>query len=50
MSRKATISVIQMKTGSRIIVMPGARMLMIVTAKLSAAISDDRPSASRPIT
>ena len=43
MSRNATTSVIQTKTGSRIIVMPGARMLMMVTAKFSAAISDETP-------
>ena len=35
--RNEVKSVIQVKTGRRIIVMPGARMLMIVTMKLSAA-------------
>ena len=37
MMRKDVTSVIQVKTGRRIIVIPGARRLMIVTMKLSAA-------------
>ncbi len=44
------MSVIQMNTGRRIIVRPGARMLMIVTAKFNAAISDEVPRISRPTT
>ena len=41
MMRKDVTSVIQVKTGRRIIVMPGARRLMIVTMKLSEAAMDD---------
>ena len=42
--RKLTISVIQVKTGNLIIVMPGARMLMMVVMKLKEASSDATPS------
>src|SRR5439155_1532589 len=41
--RNCTTSVIHTKTGMRIIVMPGARMLRIVTMKLIAAITDETP-------
>ena len=45
-----TTNVIQMNTGRRIIVMPGARMLMTVTAKLSAAANDEIPRIISPMT
>ncbi len=41
--RNCTTRLIQMKTGMRMSVMPGARMLRIVTMKLIAAIIDDTP-------
>jgi hypothetical protein len=50
MSRKEVIRVIQANTGRRIIVRPGARMLMIVTAKFSPPMSDEVPRISRPTT
>ena len=48
MSRKLVISAIQVNTGTRIIVMPGARRLMIVVMKFSEATMDDTPSTCRP--
>jgi hypothetical protein len=48
--RKAVIKVIQVKTGRRIIVMPGARRLMIVTMKFSEPTTDETPSTCRPRT
>ena len=50
MIRKEVISVIQVKTGSRIMVMPGARRLMIVTMKFSAAAIEATPSIWSPST
>ena len=46
--RMEVISVDQVKIGMRIMVMPGARMLMIVTMKLNAAAIDATPSTWRP--
>ena len=46
--RTEVISVIQMNIGIRISVMPGARMLMIVTKKLNAAAIDATPRICRP--
>ena len=48
-TRKDVTSVIQTKTGNRIMVMPGARMLMIVTMKFSEAAIDATPSSWRPM-
>ncbi len=39
-----------MNIGMRISVMPGARMLMIVTMKLNAAASEAMPRIWRPMT
>ena len=47
--RKDVMSVIHTKTGNRIIVMPGARMLMIVTMKFSEAAIDATPRSCRPM-
>ena len=41
--------VIQVKIGSRIQVMPGARMLMTVTIRLTAETSEAIPAISRPV-
>ena len=49
-SRNAVNSVIHVKTGSRIIVIPGARILMIVTIKLSEAAMEATPRSCRPMT
>ena len=47
--RNCTTSVIHTKSGMRISVMPGARMLRIVTMKFTpATIFDDTPSTCRP--
>jgi len=43
-NRKAVISQVQTNMGSFIIVIPGARMLKIVTMMLIAAMMDDNPS------
>ena len=48
--RKDVKRVIHVKTGRRIIVMPGARRLMIVTMKLSAAAIEATPRSCRPMT
>ena len=48
--RNDVTSVIQVKTGRRIIVMPGARRLMMVTMKLSAAAIEATPRSCRPMT
>ena len=45
--RNCTTRVIHTNTGIRIMVMPGARMLRIVTMKLMAAITDDTPRICR---
>ncbi len=50
MSRKLVTSVIQVNTGRRIMVRPGARRLMIVTMKLSEATMEETPSTCRPST
>ena len=47
--RKAVIRVIQVKTGRRIMVMPGARILIIVTMKFSEAAIEATPSNWSPI-
>ena len=47
-SRTIVISDIQQKIGRRMKPMPGARMLMMVTKKFSAAASDATPSTCRP--
>ena len=41
--------VIQTNTGMRIIDMPGARMLMIVTTKFSAPATEEEPNTRRLI-
>ena len=46
--RNAMTSIIQTNTGSRIIVMPGARMLRIVTRKFTAVATDPMPSMINP--
>ena len=46
--RKEVTSDIQMNTGMRINVIPGARMLMIVVMKLTAPASDAIPRVWRP--
>ena len=45
--RNWTTSVIHTNTGMRIKVIPGARMLRMVTMKLTAAITDETPRISR---
>ena len=47
-SRSCTTSLIQTNTGMRNSVMPGARMLMIVTMKLTAPAVDAMPVMIRP--
>ena len=47
-SRMEVIRVIQMNTGIRIRLMPGARRLMIVTMKLKPAANDEIPSTCNP--
>ena len=47
-SRIEVIRVIQMNTGMRIRLMPGARMLMMVTVKFRAAATEDVPNTNRP--
>ena len=42
-SRNEVVSVIHTNIGMRMKVMPGARMLMMVTMKLMADASDDTP-------
>ena len=44
------MKLIQTNIGIRIIVMPGARMLMMVTKKLTAAASEATPRICRPMT
>jgi hypothetical protein len=46
--RNWVTKLIQMNTGMRMRVMPGARMLMIVTRKLKPASIDERPRICRP--
>ena len=46
--KNATTSIIHTNTGSRIIVMPGARMLRIVTRKLTAVATEPMPSMISP--
>ena len=43
MIKKLTMSVIHVKTGNLIIVIPGARILMMVVIKLKEASRDARP-------
>ena len=47
-TRNWVTSVIQLNTGRRIIFIPGARMLRIVTMKLKPAASDAMPRIWRP--
>ena len=49
MIRNAVTSIIQVKTGTRIMVMPGARMLTIVTIRFIAVTSVPMPPTNRPI-
>jgi len=42
-TRNCTTRVIHTNTGSRIMVMPGARMLRMVTMKLKPAARDETP-------
>jgi len=49
MMRKAVKSVIQVNTGRRIMVRPGARMLMIVTMKFSDPMTEETPRIWRPM-
>ena len=49
-SRNEVTKVIQTNKGIRISVMPGARMLMMVTKKLKAAAREEIPSSSSPTT
>ena len=49
-SRNCTTNDIQVNTGMRMSVMPGARMLMIVVMKLNAAASELMPRIWSPIT
>jgi len=44
-----TINVIQVKTGSRIIFMPGARMLIMVAMKFIDALKEAMPRICRPM-
>ena len=46
--RNATTSIIQTNTGMRMSVMPGARMLSVVTMKLIAVATDPMPSMMMP--
>ena len=48
MIRIETISVVQVKIGMRIIFMPGARKLKIVTMKLNEAAMEATPRICRP--
>jgi len=48
MIRKEVTSVIQMKTGMRSSVIPGALMLKIVTMKLNPAAMEAIPRINRP--
>ena len=50
MIRTEMINVVQEKIGMRIIVMPGARRLMMVTMKLKAPAIEATPSTWRPST
>ena len=47
-TRNCTTKLIQTNSGMRMSVMPGARMLMMVTMKLKPAISEEMPSICRP--
>ncbi len=46
--RKLVISAIQVNTGRRIIVRPGARRLTMVAMKFSEATMEDTPSTCSP--
>ena len=46
--RNATTSIIHVNTGIRMSVIPGARMLRIVTMKLIADVVDPMPSSTMP--
>ena len=48
MMRNCVTKVIHVNVGSRIIFMPGARRLRIVTMKLKPAASDEMPRICRP--
>jgi hypothetical protein len=47
-SRNWVTSVIQVKIGIRMSVMPGARMLSTVTMRLTAPVNDAIPATMRP--
>jgi hypothetical protein len=49
MMRKDVISVIHVKTGRRIMLRPGARMLMMVVMKLNDPASEASPRICRPM-
>ncbi len=49
MIRKLVTSISHVKTGTRIIVMPGARMLTMVTIRFMAVTSVPIPPTKRPI-
>ncbi len=46
-SRNCVTRIIQVKTGMRIRLMPGARMLRMVTIRLMAPVSEARPVICR---
>ena len=46
--RNATTVIIQVNTGMRMSVMPGARMLRMVTMKLIADVVEPMPSSTMP--
>ena len=48
-SRNCVTSVIQVNTGIRMSVMPGARMLSTVTMRLTAPVSEAMPVMIRPM-
>ena len=50
MTRNMVTRVIHMKRGMRMRVMPGARMLTMVTMKFSAAAVEETPRTARPST
>lgn len=47
--RKAVTNVIHVNTGNRIMVMPGARKLMMVTMKLRDPMTDETPRTCSPM-
>ena len=47
-NRMEVINVIQMNRGMRMRLMPGARILMIVTVKFKAAATEEVPKTNNP--